>query len=186
MMPVRYEDCNVKDLVALISSMLLELVRLNDKILPKRSQLTRFHARTSPGISVHDYLQRLAMGATLPPSILLSMVYYIDKLCNVYPAFMICSLTVHRFLITSATVASKGLSDSYCTNKKYAEIGGVSPKELAILELEFLLRIEWKIVPRPEVLFGYYQSLVQRIEGYEMEHQSTLVGTEETANRRAG
>jgi hypothetical protein len=40
------------------------------------------------------------------------MVFYVDKLCAMYPAFTISSLTVHRFLITAATVAAKGLSDS--------------------------------------------------------------------------
>ena len=97
------------------------------------------------------------------------MVYYIDRLCALYPAFTISSLTVHRFLITSATVASKGLSDSFWTNKTYARVGGVSLKELALLELEFLWRVEWRIVPRPEVLVDYYRSLVERSDDYEID-----------------
>lgn len=116
-----------------------------------------------------DYLQRLTTHATLSPPILLSMVYYIDRLCALYPAFTISSLTVHRFLITSATVASKGLSDSFWTNNTYARVGGVSIKELALLELEFLWRVEWRIVPKPEVLVDYYNSLVERSEGYKLE-----------------
>ncbi len=101
------------------------------------------------------------------------MVYYIDKLCALYPAFTISSLTVHRFLITSATVASKGLSDSFWTNNTYARVGGVSLKELALLELEFLWRVEWRIVPKPEVLVDYYKNLVERSEGFEIEGSST-------------
>lgn len=97
------------------------------------------------------------------------MVYYIDRLCALYSTFTISSLTVHRFLITSATVASKGLSDSFWTNNTYARVGGVSLKELALLELEFLWRVEWKIVPKPEVLVDYYHSLVERSEVFRME-----------------
>ena len=97
------------------------------------------------------------------------MVYYIDRLCALYPAFTISSLTVHRFLITSATVASKGLSDSFWTNNNYARVGGVTLRELAILELEFLWRVEWRIVPKPEVLVDYYRSLIERSEGFEIE-----------------
>ena len=155
-----YETCDTKDLVLLISNMLTELVRFNDSIPLKDGRLTRFHSRAPPGISIKDYLQRLTTHATLSPPILLSMVYYIDKLCALYPAFTISSLTVHRFLITSATVASKGLSDSFWTNSLYARVGGVSLKELALLELEFLWRVEWRIVPRPETLRDYYRSLV--------------------------
>ena len=149
--------------------MLMELIRFNDEIPLKDGRLTRFHSRAPPGISVIDYLQRLTTHATLSPPILLSMVYYIDRLCALYPAFTISSLTVHRFLITAATVASKGLSDSFWTNNTYARVGGVSLKELALLELEFLWRVEWRIVPKPEVLEDYYRSLVERSDGFGME-----------------
>ncbi|KAL1648779.1 Pho80p cyclin [Diplodia intermedia] len=169
-MPVRYEACDVKDLGVLISDMLMELLRLNDALPLQDGQLTRFHSRAPPSISVRDYLNRLIVHATLSPPILLSMVYYIDRLCLLYPAFTISSLTVHRFLIAAATVASKGLSDSFWTNNTYARVGGVSTRELALLELEFLTRLQWRIVPKPEVLVDYYSSLVERGDGYVMAH----------------
>jgi len=102
------------------------------------------------------------------------MVYYVDRLCSLYPAFTISSLTVHRFLITAATVAAKGLSDSFWTNSLYARVGGVSVKELALLELEFLRRLEWRIVPKPETLVDYYKWLVERGQGYDMERDPDI------------
>ncbi|EMC96274.1 hypothetical protein BAUCODRAFT_468787 [Baudoinia panamericana UAMH 10762] len=168
-MPLKYETCNPKDLGILISNMLMELIRLNDRIPLRDGKLTRFHSRAPPGISVSDYLQRLIQHATLSPPILLSMVWYIDRICALYPAFTINSLTVHRFLITAATVAAKGLSDSFWTNPTYARIGGIPVTELATLELEFLQRVYWKIVPKPEVLEEYYRSLVDRTQGFELE-----------------
>ncbi|KAF2084741.1 cyclin-domain-containing protein, partial [Saccharata proteae CBS 121410] len=170
-MPARYETCEVKDLGVLISDMLMELVRLNDGLPLQDGHLTRFHSRAPPSISVKDYLFRLIVHATLSPPILLSMVYYIDRLCLLFPSFTISSLTVHRFLIASATVASKGLSDSFWTNNTYARVGGVSTRELALLELEFLERLEWKIVPKPEVLVDYYRSLVEMGSGYVLESE---------------
>ncbi|KAF2878296.1 cyclin-domain-containing protein [Massariosphaeria phaeospora] len=168
-MPLKYETCDVKDLGVLISDMLMELVRLNDGFPLRDGQLTRFHSRAPPGISVRDYLFRLIVHATLSPPILLSMVFYVDKLCTMYPAFTISSLTVHRFLITAATVAAKGLSDSFWTNSLYARVGGVSVRELALLELEFLHQLEWRIVPKPETLVDYYKGLVERGDGYTIE-----------------
>jgi len=47
----------------------------------------------------------------------------------------------------------------------------VSVKELALLELEFLVRVQWRIVPVPEVLTDYYRSLVGRTVGYVLEGQ---------------
>lgn len=116
-----------------------------------------------------DYLHRLAKHATITPPLLLSMVYYIDRLCALYPDFTINTLTVHRFLITAATVAAKGLSDAFWNNSTYARVGGVKVAELKLLELEFLHRVDWKIVPNPEVLVAYYAGLVERCPGYSLE-----------------
>ena len=66
-------------------------------------------------------------------------------------------------------MASKGLSDSFWTNKTYARVGGITVAELALLELEFLWRVEWRIVPQPEVLVDYYRSLVERCDEYILE-----------------
>lgn len=151
----------------------MELIRLNDQIPLRDGRLTRFHSRAPPGISVSDYLQRLIHHATLSPPILLSMVWYIDLLCSEYTNFTINSLTAHRFLITAATVAAKGLSDSFWTNPTYAKIGGIPVTELATLELEFLEKVKWKIVPKPETLVEYYKSLVERTEGFELEAEAS-------------
>ncbi|KAM0270858.1 hypothetical protein ACHAQH_009303 [Verticillium albo-atrum] len=156
-------------MVVLIAHMLSELIETNDALALRSGNLTRFHSRTAPSISVLEYLNRLAKHATLSPPLLLSMVYYIDRLCALYPEFTINTLTVHRFLITAATVAAKGLSDSFWNNTTYARVGGVKVAELKLLELEFLYRVDWKIVPNPEVLVAYYRGLVERCPGYALE-----------------
>jgi hypothetical protein len=99
------------------------------------------------------------------------MVYYIDRLCLLYPACTITTLTVHRFLITAATVAAKGLSDSFWNNATYARVGGIKIAELGLLELDFLYRLDWKIVPNPETLVDYYRGLVDRAPGYVIEDE---------------
>jgi hypothetical protein len=185
-LPKAYMQCNVLNLGVVIADMLVELILINDEVLPKAGILTRFHSRydfpatasqtnlcrAPPTISVRDYLDRLICHATLSPPLLLAMVFYIDRLCLLYPAFTINSLTVHRFLITAATVAAKGLSDSFWTNHTYARVGGVSTKELAMLELDFLDRLDWNIVPKAETLDDYYRSLVTRADNFVLEDGS--------------
>ena len=56
----------------------------------------------------------------------------------------------------------KGLSDDPRGNQGLAFVGGISARELAILELDLLIRLEWRIMPKPEVLLNYYRSLVER------------------------
>ena len=86
---------------------------------------------------------------------------------------------MHRFLITAATVAAKGLSDSFWNNATYARVGGIKIAELGLLELDFLYRLDWKIVPNPETLVEYYKGLVARAPGYELEDEGTSSSSEE-------
>lgn len=44
-LPAEYESCNVEDLVTLISSMISELIEMNDQLPLSGSSLTRFHSR---------------------------------------------------------------------------------------------------------------------------------------------
>lgn len=102
------------------------------------------------------------------------MVSYIDRLCALYPAFIVSSLTVHRFLITAATIASKALPNSFWANSTYARIGDVSVRELDLLEREFLSQTGWRVVPKPERLVDYYRALVERAEGYNIEGDASF------------
>lgn len=158
-------ECSTGDIIVLVSSMLQELVNLNDALPFDASQLTRFHSRSPPSISVKDYLIRITKFCSLEKSILLAMIYYIDLLCTTYKIFNINSLTVHRFLITAAMVASKGLCDTFCTNTHYAKVGGLSKLELNSLEVEFLIRVDYRIVPEVERLDQYFERMVMRMNG---------------------
>lgn len=98
----------------------------------------------------------------------MSIVYYIDRLCALYTDFTVTTLTIHRFLITATAVAAKSLSDIFWKNSTPAKVVGVKVEELGLLELEFIYRVGWKIVPNPEVLVDYYKCLVERTEGFEL------------------
>lgn len=71
-------------------------------------------------------------------------------------------------------MAAKGLSDSFWNNATYARVGGIKIAELGLLELDFLYRVDWKIVPNPEALVEYYGGLVERSSGYEIEDSSSI------------
>lgn len=163
LLPQSFFDCPIEHLIILVSSMLEELVSVNDALPFDPAQLTRFHSRSPPGISIKDYLIRIVRFCSLEKSILLSVIYYIDFLCRTFATFNINSLTVHRFLITTCMVGSKGLCDSFRTNGHYARVGGISKAELNLLEVEFLVRVDYRIVPKVEVLSRYYERMVMRM-----------------------
>ena len=78
-------------------------------------------------------------------SVLLLLLYYIDRICACLQHFIISSLTVHRFILTSVTLASKAFCDAFATNPQFARVGGVSLIELNLLEKEFLAVLDWRL-----------------------------------------
>ena len=70
-------------------------------------------------------------------------------------------------------MASKGLCDAFCTNTHYAKVGGIGIAELNMLELEFLKRVDWKIVPEPSVLDAYYRGMISQDPRYRQESESS-------------
>lgn len=149
-LPRDFLKCPKNDLIILISRMLVSLISINDTLPANLSSdsLTRFHSRAPPNISIYEYLLRLSHYSSLENSMLLISIYYIDLLSNNYKNFNLNSLTVHRFLLTSTTIAAKGLCDYFCTNRHYAKVGGVNLNELNFLEMEFLERVGWRIIPK--------------------------------------
>jgi hypothetical protein len=56
----------------------------------------------------------------------------------------------------------KALCDSFLQNTMYAKVGGISTKELNILELEFLFLIDWDLTASQASLQDYYHNLVRQ------------------------
>ena len=174
------------------ASMLDKLITHNDRIPLTPTSLTRFHSRAPPTISITSYLQRISRYTNVEPCCLLILLPYVDKVCARLPAFTISSLTVHRFVIAGVSVGSKALSDAFCTNGRYARVGGVSIAEMNLLEKEFCAAIDWRLTVRRflmsyltetdammmrqttgSVLAHYYTSLVRSHPEYKL-HASTL------------
>ncbi|KAI8908183.1 cyclin-domain-containing protein [Powellomyces hirtus] len=169
-LPEYFHLVDVRDLIQLIADMLTRLTIHNDHIPLNSTTLTRFHSRAPPHISLVEYLQRIVRYAQIERICLLVLLIYIDRICDRTPTFTVCSLTVHRFVITGFTCASKTLCDSYLTNTMYAKVGGISTKELNILELEFLFLIDWHLAADVEILQTYYVNLVKQHPHYTRIH----------------
>ncbi|KAL9548285.1 hypothetical protein MBANPS3_005766 [Mucor bainieri] len=165
--PEYFYAVDINYLTHMIADMLSRLISHNDLIPLTPSNLTRFHSRTPPNISLTDYLRRIVKYTSVEKSCLLILLIYIDRVCELHPHFTVSSLTVHRFLITAVTVSSKALCDSYCTNSHYAKVGGISTQEINALELEFLSLIDWHLASTGPILQQYYANLVEQHPCYE-------------------
>jgi len=120
-LPKNFYEVEINHLIYLIAEMLEKLTKYNDQITLTKENLTRFHSRKAPEISIYDYLKRIVKYAAIDKVALLSLLIYIDRICKRHRMFTISSLTVHRFIITSLTCASKAMCDSICTNTHYSK-----------------------------------------------------------------
>lgn len=204
-LPAEFMNCPIDDLISLIYRMLQSLINLNDRLVPesianpafadapmspeqKKKLLTRYHSRTPPAISIETYLSRLTKFNNFTQATLLTTIYYIDLLSHNYqPYFTLNSWTVHRFLLVATLVAQKSLEDFFYTNDHYAKVGGVALTELNCLELDFLNRVDWKLIPAKQmpnnktsikyykqVLDLYYSQLI-RLMGSSVSEQNNVV-----------
>ncbi|KAF9974806.1 hypothetical protein BGZ73_001710 [Actinomortierella ambigua] len=166
---------DMRHLTVMIADMLCRLTAHNDQIPLTSANLTRFHSRAPPDISVYEYLRRIVKYTSLERACLLMILIYIDRVCERVRTFTISSLTVHRFIITAVTLAAKAVCDSYCTNTHYAKVGGLSTQELNSLEVAFLELIDWRVAVEGAVLQRYYVNLVRQHSRFDiMTGQATL------------
>lgn len=214
-LPTEFLRCLMDDLINLISRMLQLLINLNDRNVPlsvsspsadkggasaeeKKKLLTRYHSRTPPAISIHTYLSRLTKFNNFTQATMLTTIYYIDLLShNFQPYFTLNSWTVHRFLLVATMLAQKSLEDFFYTNDHYAKVGGVALTELNCLELDFLNRVDWRMVPAKQVLSSqtsikyskqvldlYYSQLVSLMGNSALQENNIVYALEEAPASR--
>ncbi|KAJ7594753.1 cyclin-domain-containing protein [Mycena floridula] len=177
-LPATFEQATIDQLVVLIADMLDRLKSHNDRIPLLPENLTRFHSRSAPNISILDYLKRIVKFTNVEKSCLLLTLFYVDQICARMPLFILSSLTSHRFIITSVAISSKGLCDSFSTNSLYAKVGGIPVAELNVLEREFLSMIDWRLMCTRDILQEYYVNLVRTHSS----GQFTIAGTDSASS----
>ncbi|KAI8892258.1 cyclin-domain-containing protein [Globomyces pollinis-pini] len=159
--PRNYHDCSPEILVKLVIDLFNNLLIHNDTLnhITTLSNVTRFHSRSIPNISIHDYLTRIFKYVVVENSVLIILLIYVDRICEALPNFTISSYTAHRFIIAAVTAASKSISDVYSTNAYFAKVGGISLTEINLIELEFCKSLNWRLCCSEATVQQYYLNL---------------------------
>lgn len=63
-------------------------------------------------------------------------------------------------MITAIMLATKFIDDKSYKNEFYARVGGVSPKEINLMESEFLQAIGFDLYVNPVLFFKYREQLI--------------------------
>ena len=90
-----------------------------------------------PNISIYDFLKRLYKYSKVSENILILVLIYIDRLCR-NRKICLNYFNIHKLIIASFVTAIKFNSDEYYSLEIYAKLGGISQKEIILLEYEFI------------------------------------------------
>lgn len=108
---------------------------------------TRFHSKRLPDIPLGCYLKRIAKSIpSFNSLVLLLMIVYYKRLRELRTDFQFDLLMIHRFVAAIVCVGCKFSSDYFFSNSYYGKICGVTALEMNVLELEFLLLMDWRIL----------------------------------------
>ena len=130
------------NLINAISNTLNTILESNKKlknyrdIIKKQSNMY-FSANVIPSITIKDYLIRIQNYSGMEKSTLILSLILIDHMCK-KSNVILTPYNIHRILFSSVLISIKYNEDSYYDNTFYAQIAGIKPNELKLLEYKFL------------------------------------------------
>ncbi|RAL46191.1 hypothetical protein DM860_016624 [Cuscuta australis] len=146
-------------LISYLSSLLQRVADSNDLAAAAAEEegegASVFHGVRRPGISVGSYLERIFKYANCSPACFVVAYVYLDRFTHRHRSVLINSFNVHRLLITSVMVAAKFMDDMYYNNAYYAKVGGISTREMNLLEVDFLFGLGFHLNVTPATFHSY-------------------------------
>eukprot|EP01018_Ginkgo_biloba_P011075 Gb_27039 [translate_table: standard] len=171
------EYTEIPCIISVVSSLLDRIVVRNDRqsalrqpISPPKSCI--FHATRYPKMSIERYLEKIFKYMRCSPSVFVVAYAYIDRLIKFNSTFQITSLNVHRLLITSVMLAAKFIDDVNYSNSYYAQIGGLTTRDINKLEIDFLFKLDFRLQVTVSVFQSYCAHLEREVAlggGYQIE-----------------
>mmetsp|Transcript_1914 Transcript_1914/g.2726 ORF Transcript_1914/g.2726 Transcript_1914/m.2726 type:complete len:223 (-) Transcript_1914:297-965(-) len=152
-------DRTGKTIVPVLACVLNQLCARNDRLALDPKYVSKFHALRPPGITIRDYLERIAKYAACSGECFVLALVYIDRIIQSNPSFVVNSLNIHRLLITSVMISAKFFDDQYFNNAYYAKVGGVPCKEMNSLEVEFLFLTNFSLFVTYDTYKQYHTEL---------------------------
>ncbi|XP_057869226.1 cyclin-U2-1 [Cryptomeria japonica] len=176
-------------ILSVLASLLERLVARHERMLFSsgkkitRENLCVFSAMQIPAMSLHKYLERMFKYVRCSPSAFVVAYAYIDRLILSNPNFRLTSLNIHRLTITTVMVATKFLDDLHYNNDYFAKVGGLTLREMNILEVEFLFMLRFRLQVTVSVFESYCSHFKREVSlggGFQIERTILSLSNNET------
>ncbi|EHL32351.1 cyclin family putative virulence effector [Legionella drancourtii] len=120
-----------------------------------------FQGETIPSISIKAYLSRYVEFLFLDEVALIVMLIYLDRYIRKNPEHLITSFSIHRLIASILQVAHKVYFDENGDLRHpYAEIAGLSGKDMNELEVTLLFALRFDLFVGPKTYLEYKENLV--------------------------
>ena len=139
------DDAASQEGVPEILGMLLDKTIQRNDCLGHVCELTEFESATCRYLSASAYLKRIMNYSCCSECCAVVGLLYLQRLKQRVQTLRLTSNNLQRLLLTSVMVAAKFLDDMYFSNKHWAQIGGLSLKEVNALEMIFLFRLNFDL-----------------------------------------
>ena len=113
-----------------------------------------------PAIEMDAYVHRIAEYTYISPSTMLSSLILMDRLLRRHPKLYLTLRNVYKLFFVATRVASKVVDLRSLNNKNFANIGGISNRNLNELEAHFLVDMHFDFFLSP----GEFQQYAQRLQ----------------------
>lgn len=140
------------------------LIKLIPKVFQKISERNRnknrfiysvFDLKSKLNIEIEDYINRLIKSTYAEAGTVIYALSLIDKLSST-KKFFLSNENMHKSFLTALILSIKINEDKTYAEDQYIFASGVSPKELARLEYEFLVLLDYNLKIKDE---DYHQYL---------------------------
>lgn len=146
------------------------------------NNLKPFTTKSSPSISIKDYLLRLIQLSKMEESTMILILIYIDRINN-YNNIQLTYRNIFKIILASTLVAIKFNEDAHYSLEVYAKIGGVPPSELEDLEFHFLILIKFALNVEKSLYDKYSESLTSFQDDEDYDEEDEEEGEEEERNK---
>eukprot|EP01064_Diplonema_japonicum_P024032 TRINITY_DN344_c0_g2_i2.p1 TRINITY_DN344_c0_g2~~TRINITY_DN344_c0_g2_i2.p1 ORF type:complete len:180 (+),score=27.56 TRINITY_DN344_c0_g2_i2:63-602(+) len=123
---------------------------------------TVFDGSKDAGISVKDYFVRLVKYGKCSRESFIVVLIYLDRFTNITNREL-TTRNIHRLLLATFTVAVKLRDDVFYLNSYYATVGGVTLRDLNIMEHQLLTTLNWDLHITGEE-YRKYTSTLERVK----------------------
>lgn len=122
-----------------------------------------FHSSVAPPVSIQDYIKRLRKYFRCSDECFVIALVYIDRIGKRHTSMAVCELTVHRLLVIALMIAAKFHDDMFYSNRHYGKAGGLTIREVNLLEAVMLRALDFRVNVSVEEYQLYFGLVCQAI-----------------------